>query len=115
VTPDALNRQILNYSKGHAAYHLTTFLRDRDGRGLVRILVEIPMHQAQQLWRCLRGRSQTSIRTIMLEIQGHALGPIALWKSRRRVRRLRGEASKVCSDQKKPPEIAANPELETCP
>jgi GT2 family glycosyltransferase len=115
VTPDALNRQILNYSKGHAAYHLTTFLRDRDGRGLVRILFEIPMHQTRQLWRCLRGRSQTSIRTIMLEIQGHALGPIALWKSRRRVRRLRGEASKVCSDHNKPSEIAANHELETCP
>jgi hypothetical protein len=114
VDPDALNRQILNYSKGHAAYHLTTFLRDRDGRGLVRILFEIPMHQARQLWRCLRGRSQTSIRTIILEIQGHALGPIALWKSRRRVRRLRGEASKVCGDQGKPLKIAANTELETC-
>jgi GT2 family glycosyltransferase len=115
VDPDALNRQILNYSKGHAAYHLTTFLRDRDGRGLVRILAEIPMHQAQQLWRCLRGRSQTSIRTIMLEIQGHALGPIALWKSRRRVRRLRGKASKAYEDAKKPLAVAANTELEIYP
>jgi GT2 family glycosyltransferase len=115
VDAGALDRQILNYSKGHAAYHLTTFLRDRDGRGLVRILAEIPIHQARQIWRCLRGRSQTSIRTIMLEIQGHALGPLALWKSRRRVRRLRSEASKVCDDQENPSEIAANPELETCP
>jgi GT2 family glycosyltransferase len=114
VDADALDRQILNYSKGHAAYHLTTFLRDRDGRGLVRILFEIPMHQARQLLRCLRGRNQTSMRTIILEIQGHALGPIALWKSRRRVRRLRGEASKVCDDQGKPLKIAANHELETC-
>jgi hypothetical protein len=54
------------------------------------------------------------MRTIILEIQGHALGPIALWKSRRRVRRLRGEASKVCDDQGKPLKIAANHELETC-
>jgi GT2 family glycosyltransferase len=115
VDPDALNRQILNYSKGHAAYHLTTFLRDRDGRGLVRILFEIPMHQARQIWRCLRGRSQTSIRTIMLEIQGHALGPIALWKSRRRVRRLRGKASKAYEDAKKPLAVAANTELEIYP
>ena len=115
VDADALDRQILNYSKGHAAYHLTTFLRDRDGRGLVRILAEIPMHQARQLWRCLRGRSQTSIRTIILEIQGHALGPIALWKSRRRVRRLRGKASKAYEDAKKPLAVAANTELEIYP
>jgi GT2 family glycosyltransferase len=115
VDTDALNRQILNYSKGHSAYHLTTFLRDRDGRGLVRVLAEIPMHQARQLWRCLCGRSQTSIRTIMLEIQGHVLGPIALWKSRRRVRRLRGKASTVCEDEKKSAAIVAHPELEICP
>jgi GT2 family glycosyltransferase len=115
VDAHALNRQILNYSKGHAAYHLTTFLRDRDGRGLVRVLAEIPMHQVRQLWRCLRGRSQTSIRTIMLEIQGHALGPIALWKSRRRVRRLRGKASKAYEDAKKPLAVAANTELEIYP
>jgi hypothetical protein len=73
------------------------------------------MHQARQLWRCLRGRSQTSIRTIMLEIQGHALGPIALWKSRRRVRRLRGKASKAYEDAKKPLAVAANTELEIYP
>ncbi|MFN6016149.1 MAG: glycosyltransferase [Verrucomicrobiota bacterium] len=115
VNADALDRQILNYSKGHAAYHLTTFLRDRDGRGLVRVLSEIPMHQARQLWRCLCGRNQTSIRTIMLEIKGHVLGPIALWKSRRRVRRLRGKASKACDDDKKTSAIVANPELEICP
>jgi hypothetical protein len=73
------------------------------------------MHQVRQLWCCLRGRSQTSIRTIMLEIKGHALGPIALWKSRRRVRRLCGNALKACEDEKKSSVIIANPELEICP
>ncbi|MFN6095129.1 MAG: hypothetical protein ACK49J_09095, partial [Verrucomicrobiota bacterium] len=63
----------------------------------------------------LCGRNQTSIRTIMLEIKGHVLGPIALWKSRRRVRRLRGKASKACDDDKKTSAIVANPELEICP
>jgi GT2 family glycosyltransferase len=115
VDADALNRQIFNYSKGHAAYHLTTFLNDRDGRGLVRIFAEIPMHHARQMWRYLRGRSQTSIRTIWLEIQGHALGPIALWKSRRRVRRLRSTESKSYDDGKKTSVVAANPELEIYP
>jgi hypothetical protein len=63
----------------------------------------------------LRGRSQTSIRTIWLEIQGHALGPIALWKSRRRVRRLRSTESKAYEDGKKTSAVAANPELEIYP
>lgn len=115
VDADALNRQILNYSKGHAAYHLTTFLRDRDGRGLVRILAEIPMHQVRQLWRCLCGRNQTSIRTIMLEIKGHVLGPIVLWKSRRRVRQLRDAESKAFEDEKKHSAVVVNSELEIFP
>lgn len=115
VRADALNRQILNYSKGHAAYHLTTFLNDGDGRGLVRFLVEIPIHQARQVWRWICGRSQTSIRTIMLEIKGHALGPLALWKSRRRVRRLRGEALKAALGEKKTSPIQVSTELEMCP
>lgn len=111
----ALNRQIFNYSKGHAAYHLTTFLRDRDGRGLVRILAEIPMHQLRQIWRWLRGRSQTSIRTTIFEITGHALGPIALWKSRRRVARLRRIVATACVHAERPSDIAANPEFEVSP
>jgi glycosyltransferase involved in cell wall biosynthesis len=111
---DALNRQIYNYSKGHAAYHLTTFLNDRDGRGLVRIFAEIPMHHVRQLWRYLRGQSQTSIRTIWLEIKGHVLGPFALWMSRRRVKLLSGNALKSFAHGKNPTEISPNPKLEIC-
>jgi len=99
ISPDGLHRQILNYSKGHIAYHLTTFFRDRDCRGLVRIFGEIPMHHMRQLMYVLRGQSQTSLRTIFLEIKGNVLGPLALWKSRRRVRAL------GCS----PPFLGANP------
>lgn len=112
VDDDALNRQIFNYSKGHAAYHLTTFLRDGDGRGLVRILAEIPMHQVRQLWRCLLGRSQTSIHTTMLEISGYALGPIALWRSRRRVSRLRGTASMACANAESSSDMMSSQEFE---
>jgi uncharacterized Tic20 family protein len=81
----------------------------------VRILAEIPLHQVRQLWRCLCGRNQTSIRTIMLEIKGHVLGPIALWKSRRRVRQLRDAASKAFEDEKKPSAVVVNSELEIFP
>lgn len=115
VNQDGHHRQILNYSKGHAAYNLTTFLRDRDGRGLVRVFAEIPIHHLRQLVRCMCGRSRTSIRTILLEIQGNALGPYALWKSRRRVKRLLGKTSIAFDDAEKPSAVAADRGLEICP
>ncbi len=88
VNDQALQKQIHSYSTGHSAYNFTTFMRDHDGRGLVRIFVEIPMYQIKQLLGWLRGSRRRSLRTIILEIQGNVLGPIALWKSRRRARRL---------------------------
>ncbi len=97
----ALHKQIYSYSTGHAAYNLTTFLRDQDGRGLVRIWVEIPSYQIKQLLRWLRGSRERSLRTILLEIRGNAFGPISLWKSRRRVKRLGAG----------PPHLPAEPQL----
>ena len=88
VNDQALHKQIYSYGTGHAAYNLTTFMRDHDGRGLVRICVEIPMYQIKQLLGWMRGSRSRSLRTILLEIQGNAFGPIALWISRRRVKRL---------------------------
>lgn len=88
VNDQALHKQIYSYSIGHAAYNLTTFMLDHDARGLVRICVEIPSYQIQQLLRWLRGSRSRSLRTILLEIQGNVLGPLTLWKSRRRVKRL---------------------------
>ncbi|MDH4443757.1 MAG: glycosyltransferase [Akkermansiaceae bacterium] len=101
ISVDGLHRQILNYSKGHSAYNLTTFLRDHDCRGLVRIFAELPLHHLQQLIRILRGRCQTSLRTIFLEIKGNALGPLALWKSRRRVRMLGTSGSYLSSKRRR--------------
>jgi O-antigen biosynthesis protein len=88
TSENALHQQIYSYSKGHSAYHLTTFLRDHDGRGLVRIFAEIPRHQLKLLWGWLRGYGERSLRTIILEICGNIVAPFALWKSRRRVKRL---------------------------
>ncbi|MBA4148680.1 MAG: glycosyltransferase [Verrucomicrobia bacterium] len=85
---EALEKQIYNYSKGHAAYHMTTFLRDRDGRGLVRIFLEVPRYQLKQLWQWARGCRERSLRTLLLEIEGNLVGPLALWHSRRRVKKM---------------------------
>jgi O-antigen biosynthesis protein len=84
----ALRRQIYNYSKGHVAYQLTTLFNDRDLRALVRIFVELPL---TYLWRFrtrLAGKSGYPLSLVLLEVAGNLAGPWALWRSRRRVKRL---------------------------
>lgn len=83
----ALRKQIYNYSKGHVAYHLTTFLRDGDRRAIFRLFFELPRAYLRRIYQRLRGRSNYPISLILLEIWGNMVGPFALWRSRRRVRR----------------------------
>jgi GT2 family glycosyltransferase len=87
-TRAALKKQIYAYSKGHVAYHLTTWLRDGDVRGLVRIVYELPQTYMRRTYHRLRGWSDYPMSLIALEILGNMAGPYALWQSRRRVRRL---------------------------
>lgn len=89
-TMRALHRQIYNYSKGHVAYQLTTWLRDGDRRALIRIAYELPRTYARRAWSRVRRRSDYPLTFIALEVLGCFAGPIALWRSRRRVRRLGG-------------------------
>ena len=87
-TSAELRKQLFDYSKGHVAYNLTTLLNDGDGRGLVRVLVELPLAHAWRAWLRFRGRSNYPYSLLLLEIAGNLLGPISLWRSFRRVRRL---------------------------
>jgi GT2 family glycosyltransferase len=84
----ALRAQIYAYSKGHVAYHLTTWLRDGDRRALVRLAYSLPRTYAARTWERLRRRSDYPVALIILEIAGNLAGPFALWRSRRRVSRL---------------------------
>ena len=83
----ALHKQIYNYSKGHVAYHLTTLLRDGDRRAIFRLFIELPRTYLRRIYQRLRGRSSYPVSLIFLEIWGNLVGPIALWRSRRRVAR----------------------------
>lgn len=85
--PEALRRQIYNYSKGHVAYHLTTLLNDGDRRALFRLSFELPRAYVSRIARRLTGRSKYPVSLILLEIWGNMIGPVALWRSRRRVAR----------------------------
>ena len=85
--PKAFRRQIFAYSKGHVAYHLTTLLRDRDPRALVRIALELPHAHLSRIARRLLGKSRYPVSMVLLEAWGNLLGPWALFQARRRVRR----------------------------
>lgn len=86
---ESLRQQIYAYSKGHVAYHLTTLLNDADPRALVRLLYSLPKAYAGRALDRLRRRSDYPLSLILLEIRGNLAGPLALWRSRRRARRLR--------------------------
>ena len=88
TTKAAFRQQLFNYSKGHVAYHLTTLLRDRDPRGLIRLVVELPLAHAKRIYHRLRGWTDYPIGLVLFEAVGHAVGPWALWQSHRRVRRM---------------------------
>jgi O-antigen biosynthesis protein len=100
----ALRRQIYSYAKGHAAYQLTTWLRDGDVRALVRLGYELPRVYARRAWDRVRGMSDYPLSLVGLEILGTLAGPYALWRSRRRVRRL-GKTSGAAIDSEKPSRV----------
>lgn len=83
----ALRRQIYNYSKGHVAYHLTTLLRDHDLRAAAQLALGLPRAHVWKIKERLRGRSPYPLSLILLELIGNLIGPVALWRSRRRVKR----------------------------
>jgi glycosyltransferase involved in cell wall biosynthesis len=87
----ALRRQLYDYSKGHVAYHLTTWLRDRDVRALIHVCCLMPPWRVWQIVRLLfnevRGTNSYSLSLLLLEIRGNLAGPFGLWRSRRRVAR----------------------------
>jgi hypothetical protein len=93
ATMKALRHQIYGYSKGHVAYHLTTLMRDHDLRSLKRIFIDLPVWRVRQLWRRANSRSTYPLSLVALEIWGNFVGPLALLRSRLRVRRWgRGDA-----------------------
>jgi O-antigen biosynthesis protein len=84
----ALRAQIYAYSKGHVAYQLTTWMRDGDRRALLRLAWSLPKTYAERAWHRLRRWSDYPLALLALELVGNMAGPYALWRSRRRVRRL---------------------------
>jgi GT2 family glycosyltransferase len=84
----ALRRQIFDYSKGHVAYQLTTMLADGDRRAIVRLCYSLPRMYLQRALQRARRHSEYPLSLIALEVLGNLAGPWALWRSRRRARRL---------------------------
>ncbi|MEX2662618.1 MAG: glycosyltransferase [Vicinamibacterales bacterium] len=85
---ESLRSQIYAYSKGHVAYHLMTWLADGDRRALVRLFYSLPKTYARRAWQRIRRHSDYPLSLILLEVLGNLAGPYALWRSKRRARRL---------------------------
>ncbi len=84
----AFKKQLYNYSKGHVAYNLLTYLNDNDLRGLYRIIIELPFAHVYRIYQRIRLKSNYPIKFIMIEILGNLTGPFSLLKSKRRVKKL---------------------------
>ncbi|WP_346289900.1 glycosyltransferase [Sphaerothrix gracilis] len=104
----ALKRQLYNYSKGHVAYNLTTWLQDGDWRGLAQVLLGLPLAHYYRIKERLLGRSDYPISLIWLEIRGNLAGPWSLWQSYRRVKREGRSRPPISSDLRMPaPPVAS--------
>jgi len=84
----ALRRQIYAYSKGHVAYHLKTWRSYGDSRALFHLALTLPRWQIKKLVRWMRRSNHYPLSLILAEIAGNLAGPWALWRARRRARRL---------------------------
>ena len=105
ATADALRSQIFDYSKGHVAYQLTTLINEHDPRALVRLAWSLPKTFVRRAIERIRLRSDYPLDLIGLEICGSVAGPWALWRSRRRVRKL-GRSAALRQDK-----VRADPAL----
>lgn len=94
-TIQSFHKQLYNYSKGHVAYHLETWLVDKDWRGFSRILIEIPRNLIRRFVKSLRGQGAFPPLMILYEMAGTVAGPWALFRSTLRVKRLGKSAAYV--------------------
>ena len=122
----ALRRQIYGYSKGHVAYQLMTLINDHDLRALLRLGVHLPKFHVKQILRPVKSwlhgkRPDYPLALTLLEIAGNLAGPWALWRSRRRVKRLgRSQpyapvSERTISHGHEPPQAAAHAASQVAP
>lgn len=114
VTRNELQRQIKAYSMGHIAYHLITWTKYRDRRALNRVLLELPASLGARVVQRLRGRSSYPLRLLATEVAGTLLGPWALWRSHRHVRK-HGPGVQPATEAVPVPEAATRPNREAEP
>lgn len=91
----ALRRQLYAYSKGHVAYNLKTWQDYGDTRALFHLAFTLPKWQIKKLARWVRRSNSYPLALILTEIAGNLAGPFALWRARRRARRLDAAAMKA--------------------
>lgn len=87
-TRTALKKQIYNYSKSASAYHLTTFIKDRDRRAIKELLRNLPLYYLKRLTFAALGRIDYPSDLAYTEFIGFCAGPWTLWRSYKRVSKI---------------------------
>ena len=54
---------------------------------LFQLAIDLPLWHLRRIKQWVGGRHSYPLSLIMVEMMGHIVGPFALWKSRRRVKR----------------------------
>jgi GT2 family glycosyltransferase len=86
-TMPELRHQIYAYSKGHIAYHLITLREDHDHRAIGSV-IGAPIWHLFCIIKRLFSHSAYTLSLTLIELIGNLAGPWALWRSRRRTRKL---------------------------
>ena len=83
-----LRRQLYNYSKGHVAYHLLILCRDHDLRAFLHLVFWLPYGHLWRIGERLRQRTSYPLHFNLIEMMGNIVGPWALWRASRRVKKF---------------------------
>jgi len=84
----ALKKQLYGYSKGFVCFHLLQLTRHRDLRALTALFLILPKYFLNGAWRSMRRKTDYPLGLILTELRGWIAGPVALWRSERRVRKF---------------------------
>lgn len=82
-----LYRWLYHYSKSHIVCQIITLIRDFDTRALRQLAIGIPKMYFCRIIKCLYGKNNYPLSFLLFEILGNLVGPFALLKSNRYVKR----------------------------
>ncbi|MBD2256338.1 glycosyltransferase [Pseudanabaena sp. FACHB-2040] len=76
-----LQQKLYKHGKNHAAFHLKVWLKDGDWRGLIHLLLALPLFHLRQVKEVLLHRKSHKISLVLVEILGNINGVFSTLKT----------------------------------